>query len=75
MSKIVTQAWIRRARTARASAGRIHTLENHGIVTWWVPKLAGKYVRPEGGEYKFRERRDAIDAAKSVRAGLRDMEP
>lgn len=70
MSDTTIQEWRRQAASARPSAGRIRQLTDAGIVTYYVPRLAGRNVCLPGERVFFDTRREAVDAARRARAQI-----
>lgn len=63
-------AWRQKAAKARAHAGRIQQVTDKGIVTRYVPRLAGRNVQVSGELMMYETRREAVEAARRVRQAL-----
>jgi hypothetical protein len=55
------------AAAKRASAGRVQVVEDYGIRSFWVPRLAGVYVYGPGNGWQYATRAEAVAAARWAR--------
>lgn len=64
------QEWQRTAAASRPSAGRIRQVTDTGIVTRYVPRLAGRNVRLAGTPVLYDTRAEAVEVARRVREAM-----